>query len=578
MTPSAALRRSVLASVVVLASGLALRPISAGACAGDCNGDGRVPVDEVLTLVNIAVGNTLIAACEAGDANHDGQITVDEILAAVNAALTGCPPLTSIVSISVCTFGSGPSGSCPNGSFDTHQLVRAPNGGSINQYGAGYTSDEHSSVFPPGNLGNNSDYLFFVATGTQNVTTGVAPSPNVGAVVLSGGSGPDQNGQWTFDFPKADGYGLYASGFGHVFVEPTAEARCPTVPDGNPADQDQTFDLSYAAPGSVVQDPTGPPGGLLMIYESVNHCIGNAGGSNRSGDKAYISSGVATSLDYGMTWPTYRGTPTFNFVPLPENNSTQGPSAPMGAFGKSVCMGNDCTTTPPDNYGRYEILSPSVSLASLMAAGQPLSSDLGEGEIAAFVDDISASPAQYLYVLTGTLKIARAQFNGNAPLTFQKWDGQAFASPGMGGADSPIFSSGPFQNCEAPVQNAFGASISYVEDTHQYLLTFVCDSPGDPANGGGTGASRGGAWFYSTSYDVSDPRQWSAPKEIVGSWGEFDTSGGCPNYKGWYPTFMSLSTEPGHLSTSGYVFYLWGCQQGGPGRQFSSRRFTIRTQ
>ncbi|HXQ20365.1 MAG TPA: hypothetical protein VN812_01740 [Candidatus Acidoferrales bacterium] len=47
-------------------------------------------VDEILTMVNIAFGNTPVTACDAGDANHDGQITVDEILTAVNNALTGC--------------------------------------------------------------------------------------------------------------------------------------------------------------------------------------------------------------------------------------------------------------------------------------------------------------------------------------------------------------------------------------------------------------------------------------------------------------------------------------------------------
>ena len=59
-------------------------------CVGDCNGDGTVTVDEILTMVNIALGNTPVTACEAGDANHDGQITVDEILTAVNNALNGC--------------------------------------------------------------------------------------------------------------------------------------------------------------------------------------------------------------------------------------------------------------------------------------------------------------------------------------------------------------------------------------------------------------------------------------------------------------------------------------------------------
>jgi len=60
-------------------------------CVGDCNDDGTVTVDEILTMVNIALGNTPVSACTAGDANHDGQITVDEIIAAVSNAINGCP-------------------------------------------------------------------------------------------------------------------------------------------------------------------------------------------------------------------------------------------------------------------------------------------------------------------------------------------------------------------------------------------------------------------------------------------------------------------------------------------------------
>ena len=59
-------------------------------CAGDCNDDGSVAVDELLTLVNIALGTADVSTCAAGDLNHNGQITVDEILAGVSAALNGC--------------------------------------------------------------------------------------------------------------------------------------------------------------------------------------------------------------------------------------------------------------------------------------------------------------------------------------------------------------------------------------------------------------------------------------------------------------------------------------------------------
>ena len=59
-------------------------------CIGDCNNDGTVAVDDLLTLVNVALGTLDVSACTEGDANNDHQITIDDILAAVNNALSGC--------------------------------------------------------------------------------------------------------------------------------------------------------------------------------------------------------------------------------------------------------------------------------------------------------------------------------------------------------------------------------------------------------------------------------------------------------------------------------------------------------
>jgi hypothetical protein len=65
----------------------------AQACVGDCNGDTQVTVDEIVTMVNIALGQANVSACQAGDPSGDGAVTVDEILQAVNNALNGCPPV-----------------------------------------------------------------------------------------------------------------------------------------------------------------------------------------------------------------------------------------------------------------------------------------------------------------------------------------------------------------------------------------------------------------------------------------------------------------------------------------------------
>jgi len=59
-------------------------------CVGDCGNDNTVTIDDVVVMINVALGDALISTCEAGDKNRNGVITVDEIIMAVNNALTGC--------------------------------------------------------------------------------------------------------------------------------------------------------------------------------------------------------------------------------------------------------------------------------------------------------------------------------------------------------------------------------------------------------------------------------------------------------------------------------------------------------
>ncbi|HXA16920.1 MAG TPA: hypothetical protein VN380_08015 [Thermoanaerobaculia bacterium] len=400
-------------------------------------------------------------------ARYLSRFRVILILAALSEASStfGQTHPASIASITVCSpAGTSGAGSCPQGTFDTHQIVLGPDGSSVNPSAGTAIPDEHSSVFAPGTLNGNPDYLFFVAS--------TAPvHADIGVLVLSGGSGPDKNGQWTMDYAKADGYGSYPSGYGQIFQSPSG-THCPVVADGNPAHQDQTFDLNYAAPGSIVLDPTSPSGNLVMIYEGTITCFGQTGGGRSTG--FYSTVGVATSRDFGHTWPTYRGTSTFTFVPIPGQSTTQGPAMPSGALGAATCMGNDCSSTPPAAYGRYAVLSSSIPVSAAMATGQPLSSSIGDSEMAAFLDDASSGAAPYVYSTydfnpgagtlvdpqqtSANLMIARAQLNGGtAPLKFFKWNGTTFGAQGVGGIDSPVFPSGSFQNCEAPAQLRFAA-------------------------------------------------------------------------------------------------------------------------
>jgi hypothetical protein len=68
-------------------------PSAAGAiCIGDCNGDGAVRIEELLTGINVALGHRPVADCTAfgcGDGTLDILVTC--AVAAVTNALVGCP-------------------------------------------------------------------------------------------------------------------------------------------------------------------------------------------------------------------------------------------------------------------------------------------------------------------------------------------------------------------------------------------------------------------------------------------------------------------------------------------------------
>jgi hypothetical protein len=60
-------------------------------CTGDCNADRRVTIDELIRIVDVALGNAGVIACIAGDELHDGEIVVNEIVRAIDNALGACP-------------------------------------------------------------------------------------------------------------------------------------------------------------------------------------------------------------------------------------------------------------------------------------------------------------------------------------------------------------------------------------------------------------------------------------------------------------------------------------------------------
>lgn len=64
--------------------------VTVGTCAGDCNQDSRVTVDEIMAAVHVALGHVGVASCNPADRNHDNLVAVEELVASVRAALRGC--------------------------------------------------------------------------------------------------------------------------------------------------------------------------------------------------------------------------------------------------------------------------------------------------------------------------------------------------------------------------------------------------------------------------------------------------------------------------------------------------------
>ena len=108
-------------------------------CPGDCNGDERVSINELMTGIRIALRRDLLDVCDAFDTDASDSVSITELIKASNAALVGCervrrcrssrecsaplfckPPIESSRNQSACTFDSqcadnqecGPSGYC----------------------------------------------------------------------------------------------------------------------------------------------------------------------------------------------------------------------------------------------------------------------------------------------------------------------------------------------------------------------------------------------------------------------------------------------------------------------------------
>lgn len=77
--------------VIALWASCTRAALAAPVCVGDCRSSGAVSVADLLTGVEIALGEAGADRCESLDGNASGSVTIDEVVQAVNNAVNGCP-------------------------------------------------------------------------------------------------------------------------------------------------------------------------------------------------------------------------------------------------------------------------------------------------------------------------------------------------------------------------------------------------------------------------------------------------------------------------------------------------------
>jgi hypothetical protein len=351
--------------------------------------------------------------------------------------------------------------------------------------------DEHTTIFPP--AAGSSAYRFFAAS---SLTGG-----NSGTVVLE-----------TTDlltFKVADGFPA------QVMTAPVHLRQC------NPA-LDTEFDENYAAQGSVVQDPTLPPGNLIMIYEAENHCPGGI-----PQFPFYATVGFARSSDGGKTWP-----------------------APANAeFGGT------------DRYPVLKVSTPEASVPADVAIGDAIPSAIVDGNylyIAYLELPAPGSPAA-----GGNFRVARGLLGGSGPVMFSKWNNGSFSSPGIGGATSPVLPAG---GC---IGGQGMPSIYNVDSLGIYVLTYVCRNLQTGQAG----------WYFATATSL-ELQDWTVPQLIENSESVLyapcpgQTSSDGQQFNGWFQSLMSPGVASGHIAQAGFAFMGTGCDTGT--RSFARRTFAIK--
>ena len=218
----------------------------AGRCVGDCNADGTVTVNELVTGVNIALGTLQLARCPQFDAGGDGEVSVNELVAGVRSALEGCGSSTNRApqasDVSLTADDSSPYvekqliGRDPDNDTITYELIADETGAG---YGFAYVNPESGVLY----LTLTPEFRGTIGL-PYHVTDGKLFSNTATATILVQAASPSSStGNQDID-PKV--YAGYQRGYydGDLLGAPGAAPTLPTSVDlskdfPRPGDQGQ---------------------------------------------------------------------------------------------------------------------------------------------------------------------------------------------------------------------------------------------------------------------------------------------------------------------------------------------------
>lgn len=120
-------------AALAIAAAVAVGEAAFDPCSGDCNGDYRVSVSELIQGVNVALDVAPSSICPAIDGDADGRVTIGELVRAAGNALNVCPCPFDFAEPSLqvgiaCVYAGSWSDSCGDG---TLQATYAGDGSSL---------------------------------------------------------------------------------------------------------------------------------------------------------------------------------------------------------------------------------------------------------------------------------------------------------------------------------------------------------------------------------------------------------------------------------------------------------------